>query len=238
MPPDSVAPSDQNNTAVAGTENQQQQSSTGADNPAPAADTTLITGADTAPPPAATDPAAADPAADAATDKDGEGKDKEGEGEEGKEPEAPVEYTLTVPEGVTLDEEIGNELKEFAKERKMSPEDAQKLLDLGVKQRLKEAETFQKQRDSWRDAIRTDPEIGGDKLDVSLSLAKKVVDTFGTPGAQELLNNSWMGDHPELVKTFVAIGKAISEDTLVTSAGSISVDEKTIAQRMYPNMNP
>jgi hypothetical protein len=232
MPPDSTAPSDQTNTGVAGTETQSQ---IGAAN----VDTTTATDTTTQAAPA-TDPAIPAPTTPPAEKAEGDTPEAAKEGEEGKEAEAeaPVEYAFSVPEGVTLDEEIGNELKEFAKERKMSPEDAQKLLDLGVKQRLKEAETFQKQRDEWRENIRTDKDIGGEKLEASLSLAKRVVDTFGTPGAQELLNNSWMGDHPELVKTFVAIGKAISEDTLVTSAGSISVDEKTIAQRMYPNMNP
>lgn len=155
-----------------------------------------------------------------------------------KDTTAPIEYTFELPEGVTLDEEIGASVKEFAKEKNLTKEEAQKLIDLGVKQRTKEAEAFQQQRETWRESVRTDKEIGGEHLEANLSLAKKAVDAFGTPEAKQLLNESWLGDHPAIIKTFVAIGKAISEDKLVVTGGTPTGDGASIAQRMYPNMNP
>lgn len=151
-----------------------------------------------------------------------------------------IVYEFTLPEGVSLDEEIGTELKALAKEKNLTKDEAQKFLDLGVKQRMKEAEAFQRQRETWRETVRTDAEIGGANLEANLALAKKAVDAFGTPEAKELLLSSWVGEHPAIIKTFVAIGKAISEDGMVISSGSAASAAPADARRLYSRteMNP
>lgn len=230
------------------TQQSQASSSAPATDPAAVADPAVVTDpAAVADPAAVTDPAATDPAGDPAAtdpaaakpegDKAAEGGDKaEGDKAEGEGDDAPIEYTFEVPEGLTLNEEIAGELKQFAQERKMAPEEAQQLLDMAIKQRVKEAEAFQTQRETWRESLRTDAEFGGAKLEANLSLAMKAVDAFGTPEAQELLKSSWLGDHPEIIKTFAAIGSAISEDRLVVSAGAGQRPGKD-ARSFYENSN-
>ncbi|MEI6907818.1 peptidase, partial [Klebsiella pneumoniae] len=39
---------------------------------------------------------------------------------------------------------------------------------------------------------------------------------FGTPELKEYLNGTGLGNHPELVKAFIKVGKAMSEDGMVT----------------------
>jgi hypothetical protein len=51
----------------------------------------------------------------------------------------------------------------------------------------------------WQDAVRGDPEIGGDKLDASVAAAKSVVERFGTPELREVIDGAAL-DHPELLR--------------------------------------
>ncbi len=54
---------------------------------------------------------------------------------------------------------------------------------------------------------KADKEIGGDKLISNLSAAQRALDQFGTPELKEYLNTTGLGNHPDLVKTFVKIGR-------------------------------
>lgn len=42
------------------------------------------------------------------------------------------------------------------------------------------------------------------------------MDKFGSPELKQYLNETGLGNHPELVRIFANIGKAMSEDGLVT----------------------
>ena len=54
----------------------------------------------------------------------------------------------------------------------------------------------------------------------------------------DFLEQTKLGDHPEMVQFLNRVGKAMSEDSLVTSGGGKKTPELSAAQRMYPNMNP
>lgn len=153
----------------------------------------------------------------------------------------PVEYELKVPEGVKLEGEALDSLKAFAKERGLSQEDAQALTDMGVKQ----AQAFQAQlvehgkqvAEQWTTATKTDKEFGGDKLGENLAIAKQALDTFGSKELKTLLNDSGLGNHPEIIRAFYRAGKAISEDgRLVTGAATQkNRDDTPLENRLYPN---
>lgn len=164
------------------------------------------------------------------------------EGDKPAEAAQPVEYTdFKVPEGFDLKGEAFDELKAFAKEKGLSQEDAQKLVDLGVKQsqglsaRLMEHAT--KQAEEWATQTQSDKEIGGDKLPANLSAAKQALETFGTPELKSLLNQSGLGNHPEVIRFMVKAGKAISEDSELVRGTAAQKDRSAIpiANRKYPN---
>ncbi|MBW7764092.1 MULTISPECIES: peptidase [Enterobacter cloacae complex] len=154
--------------------------------------------------------------------------------EEQKQEGAPEKYEFTAGEGVELDSDALKDFEPVARDLNLTNEQAQKLVDAypkilaGVQQR--QAEAWQKQTEGWAETVKADKEIGGDKLTANLSAAQRALDQFGTPKLKEYLNATGLGNHPDLVKTFVKIGKAMSEDGMVTGKES---GQRSAAEVLY-----
>jgi hypothetical protein len=161
--------------------------------------------------------------------------DQAGEQEQESTAEQEVNYDFKMPENMQLDEELAGELKEFAKEKNLSAEEAQKLVDLGVKMREKEASAYQDVQKQWVEQIKADQEIGGAQLEENIAVAKKALDAFGTPELKGLLNSTGFGNNPEVVRAFYKIGKAISEDKLIVGEGKPRGGPKDPAKTLFPN---
>lgn len=161
-------------------------------------------------------------------------KDKPAEEKEQKQEGAPEKYEFQAGEGVELDAEALKDFEPVARELNLTNEQAQKLVDAypkilaGVQQR--QAEAWQAQTEQWAADVKADKEIGGDKLTANLGVAQRALDTFGTPALKEYLNGTGLGNHPELVKAFVKVGKAMSEDGMVTGKES---GQRTAAEVLY-----
>lgn len=149
---------------------------------------------------------------------------------------APEKYEFNAAEGVELDTEALKDFEPVARELNLTNEQAQKLVDAypkilaGVQQR--QADAWQKQTEGWAEAVKADKEIGGDKLESNLSAAQRALDQFGNPELKEYLNVTGMGNHPELVKAFVKIGKAMSEDGMVSGK---ETGQRSAAEVLYGN---
>lgn len=152
------------------------------------------------------------------------------------EPVVPKSYELKMPDGVQLDSAAAEEFTAIAKELKLDQAAAQKLADIGAKMATRQAEAHAQLVEIWTKQVKADKEIGGDKLDENLGIARKAIDTFGSPELKALLNSTGMGNHPEVVKLAFKVGKAISEDRFVTGSpkGNASNDP---AKKLFPNMN-
>ncbi|HCM9666310.1 TPA: peptidase [Enterobacter roggenkampii] len=159
--------------------------------------------------------------------KPAEEKDQKQEG-------APEKYEFTAGEGVELDTEALKDFEPVARDLNLTNEQAQKLVDAypkilaGVQQR--QAEAWQAQTEQWAADVKADKEIGGDKLTANLSAAQRALDQFGTPELKEYLNTTGLGNHPDLVKTFVKIGKAMSEDGMVDGSNQ---GQRSAAEVLY-----
>lgn len=153
--------------------------------------------------------------------------------EKDKKPDgAPEKYEFKPAEGQELDSAALEQFEPIARELNLSNEQAQKMVDLyGTKilpmVQKQQAEVWQKTTEQWAADVKADKKIGGDKLTGNISVAQRALDTFGTPELKEYLTASGLGNHPELVKAFVKIGKAMSEDGMVTGkeAGQRSAAE-------------
>ena len=138
-----------------------------------------------------------------------------------------IEYTdFTVPEGVELDTEVLDELKALGVDKKLSQEEAQSLVDLGVKLQQKNAQAFAdavvSARAEWRNAAIADPEFGGKDLSANMPIAVGARDKFGTPELKTLLDESGLGDHPEVIRFFYRVGKATGEHDFVKSGSGVT----------------
>ena len=158
------------------------------------------------------------------------------DGDQAKPAGAPEKYEFKVPEGVTLDANAQTAFSEVAKELNLTQEAAQKVLDkMGPVIAGRHAEALTQAKAQWVESSKTDKEFGGEKLAENLAVAKKALDTFGTPELRTLLNESGLGNHPELIRAFFRAGKAISEDKFVPATGDGPKGAKDPAKALYPN---
>lgn len=202
----------------------------------PVADTPAVEGNGVETP--ATDAAQSEQAKVETPAADVEGQEPKTEEDEAKTEGAPETYAdFTVPEGLTLDTEVLGEFTEAARELNLPQDQAQRVVDLGVKMSQKWAEQasaqVQDMQAGWRRDAEADPEIGGDALPQSLATAKKALDAFGSPALKEMIEDAKLGDHPEFIRLLVNVGKSISEDTLITPSGEAVRAPRSHAERIY-----
>jgi len=173
-----------------------------------------------------------------AEDGDGAGN-SEGEGKEAPQG-APEKYEFKAPEGQEFDTGTIEAFSEIAKELNLTQEAAQKLLDrMGPTIETQQKGQLQAIHNEWKQASQTDKEFGGEKLAENLSVAKKALDAFGSPELRALLEQSGLGNNPEVIRFMFRAGKAISEDSFVgrsTGAGKpMPKDFGGFASALYTN---
>lgn len=146
------------------------------------------------------------------------------------ETEAAVEYKFDMPEGVELDQDDLAKFTDVAKELKLPADAAKKLVDLAAQREVARVQAFVEQVKSWETEVKADPELGKPE---NLAIAKKTIDTFGSPELISLLKTTGMGNHPELVRLALKIGKAISEDTFVAGRNNGTPPPRDAASVLY-----
>lgn len=167
-----------------------------------------------------------------------EGETDAGEKDEGEKPEVPEKYEWNKPEGFEgeLDQAAIEQFEPIAKELGLTQEQADKLVGIHAESLQKfqqqAAEQHSQQMEAWTNELKQDPEFGGANFDANLKSAQKAVKQFGSEGLIKALDETGMGNHPDLVRTFAMIGKAISEDGFVS--GDKSGGPRSAADIMYP----
>jgi hypothetical protein len=185
-------------------------------------------------------------AEDAAEAKDGSGdadqeadkKSADGKSDEDKDG-ASVEYTdFSLPEGMTMDKEALAEFIPMAQEHKLSQADAQKFIDLQSKAVGKFVKS---QTDAWADQVakwttvaENDAEYGKKDYDKSVMIARSAMRQIGGSKLSAALEETGMGNHPEIIRAFYRMGVAIGEDDL-NFGGSNPGGQLSQAERMFPN---
>jgi hypothetical protein len=182
--------------------------------------------------PAAAQPAKAEaaPAAPASTPAEPpkESKETKTEAKEVKEetkpaseqkPVAPEKYDLKLPKDSPVSAARLEKIASYAKERGLSNDEAQALVDReseAVSQYASSVKDSMKEKQgAWVEEAKADKEIGGDAFKQNVETAKRVVQRYGTDSLKNELSSTGLGNHPELVRLLVRIGKSMSEDQLV-----------------------
>lgn len=152
-----------------------------------------------------------------------------------KSPEQYADFTL--PDGYTLDGKVGAEFKTLAKEMDLTQEQAQKLIDLDARRAQEQLGMVHAQSAVWAEQSKGDKEIGGDRLAENVAVAQKALTAFGTPELKMLLQQTGLGNNPEIIRAFYRAGKSISEDTMVTSGSGSSKGARDSASALYPSLS-
>jgi len=127
-----------------------------------------------------------------------------------------------VPDGMLVDKEMLNRFAPLAKELGLNQAAAQKLIDLysaqmgGLQSRQQAA--VQEARKEWVGKAMNDPEYGGARLEANLKQANQALKQVATDEFMGLLEQTGLGDHPEVIRVFYRLSKMIGEDSLVTGS--------------------
>jgi hypothetical protein len=149
----------------------------------------------------------------------------------------PDKYEFKLPEGFKLDEEGVKSADAIFRELKLPQGAAQKLMNQYVSQIQKATTAGQQQlaaqEKAWRDEFTKDPahkEI--------LANAKRALSTLGDKDTATLVTNSWLGNHPGLIRLLAKAGELAGEDKTVHGKGGEgdSTAGKSIAQIIYKGL--
>lgn len=221
----------------------------------PVTGTSLVTEAGKTPPAATSLVTEAKAAIDPAKNADGTPKTAEQIAADAKI-EADKQATKVVPEKYEIkfgdkdaDAAIIEAFTPLAKELGLTNEQAQKLATfhndqmtaLTTGQAKVQNDAWAALRTQWRTEARADKEYGhmagGKTFDENGSMIAKGLATFGTDGLRKALDDSGLGDHPEVARLLYRVGKAVSEDTIRVGGGvGNSGAPPPIANRLFPTM--
>lgn len=162
----------------------------------------------------------------------GEGDQNDGDQETAQA--APEAYEPFDVEGQQFTEAQLEGFAATAKELGLSQENAQKMLAAMVptaRQYL--VDDLKAKSQEWASLSEKDPEIGGANFKANVGVANQALKQFATPEFTALLRGSGLGAHPEVVRVFYRIGKAMQQDHGVTGSASAPAG----ARRRYPKSN-
>lgn len=153
---------------------------------------------------------------------------------------APEQYEFKLPEGVEgleTDPEAQKEFAAIAKDLNLSQKAAQQLYELGAKNQAKSFKVLQEKveqtRNDWAVQAKADKEFGGDQIDANLAVARKALE-LGTPELRQVLNDTGMGNHPEIIRWMYRVGKTLKQDEHIS--GQRTPPERD-ARSYFPNSN-
>lgn len=158
-----------------------------------------------------------------------------------KEEVKEVVYDLKLPDGSLLDAGKVAEVTAYAKEHGLTNEQAQGILtresDAVKTWQSNQAKAFEETTAKWVDAVMDDKEIGGPDFNKNVEYAHRALEKFASVELKEALKTTGFGNHPELVRVFSRIGKAMADDTFVRGGSGNAQQKKSMEDVFYGNKN-
>lgn len=153
-----------------------------------------------------------------------------------KEPAKPVvpeAYDLKLSEGSHLKPEHVEQIATIAKSKGLTQEQAELLLmreESAVKgYHETQQSSYQKEVENWKAQSLAHPEFGGEKFAANVELARRAVMKFGGEPLAQYLDKTGTGNHPDVIKTFWLIGKAMDDGQMVsggTAQGQVPIEDR------------
>lgn len=165
------------------------------------------------------------------TDKDKEEKSDSKDSKEPKEQDFTAK-DLTVPDGLELDDGFVDSVVAFAKEHKLSKDQAQKLIDRDTQQIENYYKSIDDQKSKWLDEIKADEKYGGENLKNTSVYSQWALNQFGSDEFKQELKGTQWEFHPGLIKLLANVGKKFAPKDLV-NPGMAAPRPKTMEERIY-----
>ncbi len=140
---------------------------------------------------------------------------------------------VSLPENSSLSPETFAAFKQVAAEVNLTPDALQKWVSL-EETRLQAAaqQAGEQQRQKLAGWARQTEQMFGSHWQEEVSKAVRAADLFGGPQLRQLLEETGLGNHPVMVRTFHTVATRISEDVAPGGAPGATTD-KTFTQALY-----
>lgn len=152
--------------------------------------------------------------------------------------DAPIQeiaYEIKKPDGSLLDAALAEKIVSFSKENKLSNAQAQAIYDrenAAVTAFATDQENqYNERKSQWVDAVKNDKEIGGDNFKTNITNSSNLLKKFASPEFIKTLDDTGLGNHPELIRIFSRIAKTMQPDSFVN--GSAIQQGKSTAEVLY-----
>lgn len=153
----------------------------------------------------------------------------------------PDRYEIKLPDGALLDPAHVEKVSAYAKEHKLSNDEAQRVLERDnavlaeyFDANKKDGPEWTRRVNEWEGLALADKEIGGtpENLKASAELGKRVINKFFPESIVGWLNETGYGSHPDILKGFVKLGKMMADDQLV-QPGNVPGNKKSVEDLFY-----
>jgi hypothetical protein len=161
------------------------------------------------------------------------------------EPEPVVPLTLEalkIPEGFEVQPELAGNFLEILNDDKLSPTDrANALLELHGKTIAEASEAsskaFDQMQTEWKDEVKADPTVGGDKLQPTLDNVRKLLDEFGSQDLKNVFDLTGAGNNVHMIKFLNVMADKLTEGKFFKAGTPAQGDgPDAAAKRLFPSM--
>lgn len=155
-------------------------------------------------------------------------------------PEPLTADAITIPEGLTLDNDSMSTFLGVMNDAAMSPQErAQALIDLQASLTTKSSEAgsqaWQDQQAAWQAEIAADPVIGGANLESTIAGIGNLLNRFGNPEVRAAFDQTGAGNNPHIVRFLSTLVAQVKEPGPTDPGRPPGPGGKTLEERLYPN---
>lgn len=157
--------------------------------------------------------------------------------------EAPPEFKfedLKLPENYIVSDEMKDKISAIAKEKTLSADTLQPLLDLHNEQialmQKAQSDAWATLNEKWLGEVKAMPEFSGEKLVAAQATVAKALDEYGTPEARQAFDLTGAGNNPAIFRLIHNMAKALSEGTSTTGGNPVAKQQGSIEDVFYPSM--
>ncbi len=129
---------------------------------------------------------------------------------------------VQLPENYCYDQNLLNEFNDLAGRYNLSQKGANELMSLAVKltqlmsnnYSAAKAEQNRQKIDNYQQLLTSDRELGGNNLGKTIATANIAYSEFADNDVQQLLAESGLNCHPQIIRMFYNIGKKMQNDSV------------------------
>lgn len=149
---------------------------------------------------------------------------------------------FTLPEGHTLDEKASGTLLEIMNNQELTPAArANALIELQANLTRQSSEAgslaWAREQQGWKDAVASDPVVGGQNLQKTLDNIGNLMTRFGNDEVRAAFDKTGAGNNPAVVKFLNTVAQQLGESVIVPPGGPANQQPASIADRIFAKPN-